>query len=203
MFLIKKNLTLFIILLNFLFLNDVLADKNCSNIKISGKINRSMPLWIIKEIFYFFFKRRTKIDFKKKSFLILGVAYKKNINDLKILLANNATTMLHGEEESKKCFEQAKKIFSDSSDDEGLPVLKINSNIIKNKNLSDLIISIKLENSKSEIKRLIQNPNKNKKISSVVIITHVSKDKYLNKILKEISKKNYIKRKPKLIRIDD
>ena len=44
---------------------------------------------------------------------------------------------------------------------------------------------------------------KNKKISSVIVITHNSKDKYLNKILKEISKKNYIKRKPKLIRIDD
>ena len=64
---------------------------------------------------------------------------------------------LHGEEEAKKCFEQAKKIFSDNSDDEGLPILKINSNIIKNKNLSDLIILIKLENSKSEIKRLIKN----------------------------------------------
>ncbi len=56
---------------------------------------------------------------------------------------------------------------------------------------------------KTSIKRLIQNPNKNKKISSVIIITHDSKDKYLNKILKEISKKNYLKRKPKLIRIDD
>ncbi len=56
---------------------------------------------------------------------------------------------------------------------------------------------------KTSIKRLIQNPNKNKKISSVIVITHNSKDKYLNKILKEISKKNYIKRKPKLIRIDD
>ena len=56
---------------------------------------------------------------------------------------------------------------------------------------------------KTSIKRLIQNPNKNKKISSVIVITHNSKDKYLNKILKENSKKNYIKRKPKLIRIDD
>ena len=56
---------------------------------------------------------------------------------------------------------------------------------------------------KTSIKRLIQNPNKNKKISSIIIITHNSKDKYLNKILKEISKKSYIKRKPKLIRIDD
>ena len=56
---------------------------------------------------------------------------------------------------------------------------------------------------KVSIKRLIQNPNKNKKISSVIIITHKSKDKYLDKILKEISKKNYIRRKPKLIRIDE
>ena len=56
---------------------------------------------------------------------------------------------------------------------------------------------------KTSIKRLIQNPNKNKKISSIIVITHASKDKYLNKILKEISKKNYIKKRPKLIRIDD
>ena len=58
-------------------------------------------------------------------------------------------------------------------------------------------------NNKTSIKRLIQNPNKNKRISSIIVITHASKDKNLNKILKEISKKNYIKRKPKLIRIDD
>ena len=53
------------------------------------------------------------------------------------------------------------------------------------------------------IKRLIQNPNKNKKISSIIIITHAAKDKNLNKILKEISKRKYIKRKPKLIRIEN
>ena len=56
---------------------------------------------------------------------------------------------------------------------------------------------------KTSIKRLIQNPNKNKKISSITIITHSSKDQYLNKILKEISKKNYIKKRPKLIRINE
>ena len=53
------------------------------------------------------------------------------------------------------------------------------------------------------IKRLIQNPNKNKKRSSIIIITHASKDKFLNKILREISKKNYIKQNPKLIRINE
>ena len=53
------------------------------------------------------------------------------------------------------------------------------------------------------IKRLIQNPNKNKNISSIIIITHKSINVSLNKILKEVAKKKFIKRKPKLIRIDD
>ena len=56
---------------------------------------------------------------------------------------------------------------------------------------------------KVSIKRLVQNPYKDKKISSIVIITHISKDKFLKKILKQIAKKNYIYRKPKLIRIDN
>ena len=56
---------------------------------------------------------------------------------------------------------------------------------------------------KVSIKRLVQNPNKNKKISSIIIVTHKSKNKFLNKILKEVTKKSFIKKKPKLIRIDD
>ena len=56
---------------------------------------------------------------------------------------------------------------------------------------------------KVSIKRLVQNPYKNKSISSIIIITHKSKDKHLNKILKEVTKKQFVKRKPKLIRIDD
>ena len=56
---------------------------------------------------------------------------------------------------------------------------------------------------KVSIKRLIQNPDKNKKSSSIIVITHKSKDRFLNKIIKEISKKKYIKKKPKLIRIDN
>ena len=56
---------------------------------------------------------------------------------------------------------------------------------------------------KVSIKRLVQNPDKNKKTSSIIIISHKSKDKFFRKILKEISKKNYIKKRPKLIRIDE
>jgi len=54
---------------------------------------------------------------------------------------------------------------------------------------------------KVSIKRLIQNPNKSKKFSSIIVITHDSKDKFLNKIIKQTEKKTYIIKKPKLIRI--
>jgi homoserine dehydrogenase len=54
---------------------------------------------------------------------------------------------------------------------------------------------------KVSIKRLIQNPNKSKKFSSIIIITHDSKDKYLNKIIKKTENKSYIIKRPKLIRI--
>ena len=56
---------------------------------------------------------------------------------------------------------------------------------------------------KVSIKRLVQHPNKNKKSSSIIIITHSSKDKFLTKIIKEINTKKYIKKKPKFIRIDE
>ncbi len=53
------------------------------------------------------------------------------------------------------------------------------------------------------IKRLVQDPNKNKGSSSIIIITHPSKDKYLNKIIGTINRRSYVKKKSKLIRIDD
>ncbi len=56
---------------------------------------------------------------------------------------------------------------------------------------------------KVSIKRLVQNPNKNKKFSSIIIITHKSKNKSLDKILHETMRQSYIKKRPKLIRIDD
>jgi len=56
---------------------------------------------------------------------------------------------------------------------------------------------------KVSIKRLIQDPNKNKSSSSIIIITHPSKDKSLNKIIQTINKRSYVKKRSKLIRIDD
>ena len=53
------------------------------------------------------------------------------------------------------------------------------------------------------IKRLVQNPDKNKKSSSIIVITHESTNKHLKNILTKISRQKYIRQKPKLIRINN
>ena len=81
----------------------------------------------------------------------------KNINELKVLLANEATTMLHGEKAAKDSEEAAKEAFSGNLLGSNLPSVRINKADIENKiNIIDLIILSKLESSKSEIRRLIK-----------------------------------------------
>ncbi len=58
-------------------------------------------------------------------------------------------------------------------------------------------------NNKVSIKRVLQSPNQNKKNSSIVIITHSSKDSNILKTLKTLAKKPYIIQKPKLLRIEN
>ncbi|MDB3947502.1 tyrosine--tRNA ligase [Candidatus Pelagibacter sp.] len=80
-----------------------------------------------------------------------------NINDLKILLANKTTSMLHGNEAAKNSQQAAKEAFSGNSLGSSLPSVKVNSQNIDNKlDIIDLIILSKLEKSKSEIRRLIK-----------------------------------------------
>ena len=56
---------------------------------------------------------------------------------------------------------------------------------------------------KVSIKRVLQSPYKNKNNSSIVIITHRSKDNNILKTLKKLAKKSYIIQKPKLLRIEN
>ena len=80
-----------------------------------------------------------------------------DINKLKILLANEATSMLHGEKAAKDSEQAAKEAFSGSSLGSSLPSIKIQKkNLDKKINIVDLVILSKLENSKSEIRRLIK-----------------------------------------------
>ena len=82
----------------------------------------------------------------------------KNINELKILLANLCTKMLHGDKEAKLSEETAKKTFEEKSTGSGLPIIKINQSQIDQKiDIINLIVLSKLETSKSEIRRIINN----------------------------------------------
>ena len=82
----------------------------------------------------------------------------KDINQLKVILANECTKMLHGDKEAKLAKETAKKTFEEKSTGFGLPVVKINQNQINQKiDIINLIILSKLEISKSEIRRIIKN----------------------------------------------
>ena len=82
----------------------------------------------------------------------------KNINELKILLANLCTEMLHGNKEAKLSEDTAKKTFEEKSTGSGLPIIKINQNQIDQKiDIINLIVLSKLETSKSETRRIIKN----------------------------------------------
>tara|TARA_B100000886_G_C20420620_1_gene491380 strand:+ start:606 stop:1871 length:1266 start_codon:yes stop_codon:yes gene_type:complete len=61
-----------------------LAKKNNFNlkfIKTSGEINRIITIWIAKKIINFI--KRNRIKLHKKKILLLGVAYKQNIDDIR------------------------------------------------------------------------------------------------------------------------
>jgi len=110
----------------------------------------------------------------------------KDINELKILLAGKATTMLHSEQEAKNSEETAKQTFTDNSMGDNLPTVTVNEKELNGKiTIIDLIILSKLENSKSEIRRLIKG-------SGIRINNQVIADERLI-ITKNLFKDNLIK----------
>ena len=120
----------------------------------------------------------------------------KDINELKILLANKATEMLHGEQEAIKSEKTAKQTFEDNSIGDNLPFISIDNKKLNNKiTIIDLIIMSKLESSKSEIRRLIKGKGikiNNKVISDEKLI--VTKNLFQNNQLKlSLGKKRHIK----------
>ncbi len=82
----------------------------------------------------------------------------QDINKLKILLANETTSMLHGEKVAKDCELTAQKTFTDKSIGKSLPTIKVKKNIIlMGVNILELVMQTGLANSKSEIRRMIKN----------------------------------------------
>ncbi len=81
----------------------------------------------------------------------------KNINQLKILLANKTTEMLHGKKEALKAENIAKETFAENSSGSNLPSVELNKKMLKKYiNIIDLVIFAKFEKSKSEVRRLIK-----------------------------------------------
>ena len=126
----------------------------------------------------------------------IGKIKNNNINELKILLANKATEMLHGEQEAKNSEETAKQTFSDNSMGDNLPSISINEKELKDKiTIIDLIILSKLESSKSEIRRLIKGNGV--KINNQVVTNEkliINTDLFQDDLIKlSLGKKRHIK----------
>ncbi len=91
-----------------------------------------------------------------------------NINKLKIILANEATKILHGKNAAKKAEQTAKETFVKGRFGTDLPEIKISSiEVNKGINILDLLSSNKILPSKSEGRRIIAN--KGLKINDVLI----------------------------------
>ena len=123
----------------------------------------------------------------------------KNINNLKIILANEATKILHGEIASKKAEKTAKETFEGSGLGADLPEIKLKLNEInKGMNLLDFLSKNKIMTSKSEARRAIIN--KGLKINNEVT-NDANKILQLKDFKENILKISYGKKKHYLIKI--
>ena len=124
----------------------------------------------------------------------------KNINNLKILLANEATKILHGEESAKKAEKTAKETFEGGELASGLPEIIIKKEEAeKGINILDLIADNKILKSKSEARRVIAN--KGFKLNDKVVDDE-KKILQLKDFDKNILKLSFGKKKHYLIKVN-
>ena len=110
-----------------------------------------------------------------------------NVNELKIILANEATTMLHGKKAAQKAEETAKKTFVSGSIGMDLPTIKVSKKEIENGiNIIDLVVLSKLIISKSEVRRTMKN-------RGIKINNNIIEDQTLLISLKNFVDKNSLK----------
>ena len=127
------------------------------------------------------------------------VKKEKNINNLKILLANEATKILHGKEASNKAEKTASDTFKEGGLGLDLPEIKVKlSDIEKGINFLDFIAKNKILSSKSEARRAIAN--KGLKIDNVLLVDE-KKILQLKDFKNKIFKLSYGKKKHYLVKI--
>ena len=111
----------------------------------------------------------------------------KDINQLKIILANEATAMLHGKVASQKAEETAKSTFEKKSIGEDLPSVNLKKEeIINGINIIDLVIASSLFNSRSEVRRTIKN-------KGIKINNETVEDDKFNVSLNNFNQENFLK----------
>ena len=123
----------------------------------------------------------------------------KNINNLKVILANETTKILHGEMASKKAEQTARETFEAGGLGLDLPEIKIKSSEMnKGVNLLDFLSKNKIMSSKSEARRAVAS--KGIKINNVLIDDENKILKY-NDFKEKTFKISYGKKKHYLIKI--
>ena len=141
-----------------------------------------------------FIKLFTVMDLKKINELEKN---NKNINELKVLLANEATKLLHGETESQKAEKIATELFSNDTMSDDMPTLRLKADEVKqNQYLSDLIVRMEMASSKSESRKLIRGNGvkvNRKSISDEMYVISQSDLENEDGILVSVGKKRHFK----------
>ena len=137
-----------------------------------------------------FLKMFTDLDLEK-----INEIKNENVNKLKIILANEATSMLHGKIAAQKAEETARNTFEKGNVGTDLPIIEVkNKDISDGLNVIDLVVLSKLINSKSEVRRTIKNNGI--KINNETITDekmNISINNFKNNILKlSHGKKNHV-----------
>ena len=175
-----------------------------------GKTEKG-AVWLDKKMFspyeYWQFWRNTSDEDVKKFLnyfteietndLSQKIDKEKNINNLKILLANEATTLMHGAKAAKDSADTAKETFVKGGLGKNIPEKTMsNKEFIQGVNIIDLIFQNKLVQSKSEARRILKNNGIriNDSIISdekkIINMNDVSKDNFVKL---SIGKKNHLK----------
>ena len=175
-----------------------------------GKTEKG-AVWLDQKMFtpydYWQFWRNTSDDDVKKFLnyfteievneLSEKIENEKDINNLKILLANEATTIVHGTKAAKDCAATAKETFVKGGLGKNIPVKTISKKkLSEGINIIELIFQNGLVNSKSEVRRILKNngirvnDNVISDEKKIINMENVSKD---NSIKLSIGKKNHLK----------
>ncbi len=136
-------------------------------------------------------------DMNVKKIKEVEVSKSIDINELKSILADEATALLHGKENAKKAKDVANKVFSGKSISDDLPTLKLKNNDFNEKVLIyQLIVNVGFASSNSESRKLIRGKGvkKNREIIEDEMTEILKNDLLDNKeILISVGKKKHFR----------